>query len=235
MKKKCLNVVLVIFMFILFSCESNSPYPVKYERDRFVNGNIHLYAQGGEVSDSTKIYDFIEMIKNDFSMFDINVSLDSNIQEYYKSDFSIELISDTKARFTLANGKTQDFSILRKKGTIFFVKDSVESTNSYYAFTDVWAKFKPYIVSVESIPFGQVTNYKSTIFAYEFDDEIQFPILSFMGVYMPYRLHTVEYVEEVHQREQNSMSDDFLERIKNGIYPEDSIVFRESRIIFSKI
>ncbi len=233
MKLNRLNVVALIMLFIIYSCKKDDFSPKNYEKTRFEDGDIHLYAKGGEVTDQTKIDGFINRITSDFAMFNMNISLDSNFVEYDNANFSFEIISQSKARFTLGNGLVRDYTLKRMDGAIYFIQDSIAETTENLAYEEVWAKFKPHIVSTEEVISGQVTKYKPTIYAYEVNGEIQFPILSFMGVYMP-SITFYGYSEEVRMRIQNSISESFLNRIKIGTYPNDSIAFRESRIVFSE-
>ncbi|HCT30441.1 MAG TPA: hypothetical protein DIW31_06850 [Bacteroidales bacterium] len=224
---------MLIAFFITCSCKKDDFSPKKYEKSRYDSGGIHLYAKGGEINDVDKIDRFIDKIKSDFASFDLDISLDSNIIDYNNADFTFELIASDRACFTLGNGQVREYTLKREDGAIYFIQDSIAETTENIAYDEVWAKFKPHIVSTEPILLGQIIRYKPSIYAYEINGEIQFPILSFMGVYMPSRTNS-GYCEEVHMRVQNSMSESFLNRITIGTYPSDSIVFRESRIVFSE-
>ncbi len=224
MKFWSLRLISILCISFLFSCGKDDLYPKKFQKTRFEEGNTRLFASGGEVVNPEKINKFIERISSEFSILNVSPTLDSNIISYNEANFSVELISPSKARFIMDNGKILDYKIMHEKGIILFVKDSIVSTMG--AFNEVWFRFKPYIDRVEPIPFGQMTYYKPTIYAYEIDGEIQIPILSFMAHY--------NYGCTFYLRENNSISSDLLGKISAASNPRDTIVFRESRIVFSE-
>lgn len=226
MKTTTLKLVLYIGFLTFISCEQDDFTPVKYNKNRFEEGTIHLYARGGEINDIEKANHFIANFESAFAAFNIVPSLDSNFVEYDSVDFDFEIVSSSKARFTLSNGDVKEYGIIRKNGTILFVKDSTEQTPIFADYE--WLKFQPVIVKTEPVFGGQVTYFKPTIYAYEVDGEIQFPILSLMVSYN----RGMGYLFQ--QREPNSISDEYLAKISQPNGPTDTIIFRESRIVFSK-
>jgi len=225
---KTANLKLLLFIgFLAFnSCEQDDFTPAKYSKSRFDDGAIHLYARGGEINDLAKVNHFIDNFENAFAAFNLVPSLDSNFVEYDSVDFDFEIVSSSKARFTLSNGDVKEYGIVRKNGAILFVKDSVAQTPIFSDYE--WIKFQPIVVKTEPIFGGQVTYFKPTIYAYEVNGEIQFPILSLMVSYN----RGMGYLYQL--REQNSISDEYLSKISQPNGPTDTIVFRESRIVFSK-
>jgi len=225
--KTTISKLLLCIVFLSFiSCEQEESAPVKYGKNRFDEGAIYLYARGGEINDLDKANRFIDNVVSSFAAFNIVPSLDSNFVDYDSANFDLEIVSSSKARFILSNGDVKEYGIIRKNGTILFVKDSVEQTPIYTDYE--WLKFKPIIVKTEPYIGGQVTYLKPTIFAYEVDGEIHFPIVSLM----------LKYDNGINcffqQREPNSICDDYLSEITLPNGPNDTIIFRESRIIFSK-
>lgn len=219
------TIVLILTILLpLSGCDKGEYDQKTFLKSRFEAGEVHLYAKGGEITESGKIEKFTERISDLFSVFDVTPSLDSNIIEYDKADFTIELLSPTNARFVLGNGDIREFIIARNNGVISFIQDSIVSTAG--SLNEVWFKFKPDIIRTEPIPFGQLTYYRPTIFAYEVNGEIRFPVLSFMAYY---KQGATYYL-----RQGNSISDVLLAKISEGINPNDTIVFRESQIVFAE-
>lgn len=219
-----LLILIVILSFV--SCEQDNFTPAKYSKNRFEEGAIHLYARGGEINDMAKVNHFIDNMEYAFAAFNLVPSLDSNFVEYDSVDFDLEIVSSSKALFKFSNGDVKEYGIVRKNGAILFVKDTVEQAPIF--FDNEWLKFQPLIVKTEPVFGGHITYIKPTIYAYEVNGEIQFPIVSIMLAYNNgTRCH-------FQLREQNSISDEYLSKISQPNGPTDTVVFRESRIVFSK-
>jgi len=185
-----------------------------------------LFTAGGEVFDTTIINEFVARVQDNFSVINVYPSLDSNIVIYNTSNYTIELLSDTRAKFILESGETLTYAIKRQHGALLFVKDTICTTTDGFNYD--WNKFKPVITKTEPIPFGELTYYKPTLFAYQHDDEILIPVISIMV------LSASQRSCYFHLKENNSINEDYLSEITDATQLIDSVVFRESRIVFSK-
>lgn len=244
MKVKILFSSVLIILLFSYSCEKDEFKPVTFQKNRFENKNVRFFQIDGEVFDVDKISIAKKAYEDDFSMLSssFKFALDSNIIKYNETNFSIEFTSFSKALFHYDNGKVEEYIVSRHNDEIYFIKDSIVSTwlfDAYY--NKIFCKFRPNVIKTESEPntTSPTTYYKPTIFAYEINGEIQIPVLSYFTTYNNNRLTTtpnyVTYRTRGSSREQNSINDDFLSSITQGQFPREEIIFRESRIVFSKI
>lgn len=220
----------VFTLLFLVSCEKEDSFPQKLQKVRFEEGKVRMFTNKGEVSDAAVIGKFIKRIDDDiYSLFKSHISLDSNFVEYNSCNFEIEIASKSRARILTSDGKVQEFTLQRQAGALFFVKDTTVATP--FPLTTEWLKFKPAIVKEEPTWGGTMTFFKPTIFAYEANGEIHFPIVSCIVTKKPLNSIDTGY-QSWFLRQNNSISDEYLAKIAVTNSSIDTIVFRESRIVF---
>ena len=190
-----------------------------------------MFTNRGEVFDTSIINSYIRRFQDDLYMiWKIRPSLDSNILEYDKCRFKIMLVSKSRVNILYDDGKVQPYNLQRQNGALYLVKDTLETTSFF--FEREWLKFKPIIVKTEpAFPAGTTTTFKPSIFAYERNGEIQFPIVSCIANRIPYNSLLQGY-STWYLRQNNSISEAFLAKIATTTQSRDTIVFKESRIIF---
>lgn len=243
MKVKISSIFILFALFSVYSCEKEDFKPATYQKSRFENNNVRLFQKGGEVFDAAKISDIKKIYEDHFSSLSASskYTLDSNMIVYNEMDFSIEMLSPTKARFYYPNKHAEDYIIEKQSNEIHFIKDTVVSTWLFDAYFNVlFCKFSPAVIKTETEPntTSPTTYYKPTIFAYEMNGEIHIPVISFFSTYNnnPFTSDPAyaKYASISSSRNQNSVDNNFISRIIQGLYPEENIIFRESVIVFSK-
>lgn len=217
-------------VLFLASCEKDDSYPKKVQKVRFEDGKIRMFTNKGEVLNPAIISNFIKRYDDDvYTCFKFHISLDSNFVEYDNCKFDIYLDSKSRARVLNSNGKMREYTLQRQSDELLFVENtSIVSTSRA---PEEWYKFKPTIIKEEPTFGGTIIHYKSTIFAYEVNGEIYFPIVSCIATKHPLNSIETGYAKW-NLRQNNSISKEYLAKIAATKSSIDTIVFREDRIVF---
>lgn len=231
MKKK-LVLLAAFFLLLLSGCEKEDSYPQKLQKVGFIEGTTRMFTNKGEVLDASVINGYIQRFQDDIYMiFKERPSLDDNILEYNSCNYTITIVSKSQATISYNDGKKQTYNLQRTNGALYFVKDTLETTT--FLFDKEWLKFKPTIVKTEIIvPGATQTTFKPTIYAYETNGDIQFPIVSCIVKSIPTNNLSQGY-SGWYLRQNNTISEEFLTKIATQTNSIDTIVFKESRIVFS--
>lgn len=213
------------------SCEKEEGYPQTLQKASFIEGTTRMFTNRGEVFDTSIINSYIRRFQDDLYMiWKIRPSLDSNFLEYDKCRFKIMLVSKSRLNILYDDGKVQPYNLQRQNRALYLVKDTLVTTS--FLFDYEWLKFKPIIVKTEpAFPAGTIITFKPSIFVYETNGEMQFPIVSCIANRIPHTSLSQGY-STWYLRQNNTISEAFLDKITTTTQSTDTIVFKESRIVF---
>ena len=234
MKTISLSVAMLACILCTTSCDNDESYHQTLQKASFVEGTTRMFTNKGEVFDTSIINGYIRRFQDDIYMiFKERPSLDDNIMEYNSCSYTITIVSKSQATILYNDGKKQTYKLQRQNGALYFVKDTLETTS--FLFDKEWLKFKPIVVKTEPAILGSTkTSFNPTVFAYETNGEIQFPIVSCIVKNIP-AINLSQGFSGWYLRQNNSISEEYLAKIASRTTAVDTIVFKESRIVFREI
>lgn len=231
MKTLQIIITTILLITVSFSCKKDD-YPVNYTRYSFEEGNLRMFTKNGEVSDPTKIDDFIRSLQEFYSgnpQFGVP-DFGDDILVYEDYDIRLEFLSDRVVRVFLTEDNTIGANVKRLKDITYLeIHDTIQVFNLVI---DERMKYQVSFLNVQPIPGGNIYNYLLTKYFNEKTNELSFPIASYTE--KKYWEGNLVEMKGVFGRN-NAISNEYLSKMSQlSAARNDTIVFKESRIIFRK-
>lgn len=230
MRYRLITFSTLLFFAVLSSCHDDnvSFYPKTYYSRSFEDGQMLLVTKGNEIKDTTKIRSFCDFFNSVFS--DIysswtNVSLDRNINCFDKFNFKLKMLSTSKA-IMISDTDSVTLTVERKDNVLYFFSN--DTVKTYYDVSNEVLRYKPLYIKTYTISYTKVYDHVPCMYAYEINNEIHFPVISYINMkHLRGGYFSTSWSEGIN----NSINTDFIKNIGNDC-ETDTIAFREGKIIF---
>jgi len=216
--------LLLSVLLTLASCTKEEHYPQVYNKTNFLQGDLVSIDKGLQMTDTAQINGFLRKVTEAFAPLNFYPTLDSNMLIYEQMVESFQLLSESRAQFMLNDNKVMQYKV-EKKGTVYYfmadtlVKIPENPANKYF-------RYSPDIIKTEKFEAGTLYSYYPTLYAYDMGNSIVFPVLSFVA--------EAERGYLYFGKQNNSLSPAYISQFSATPATHQTLVYRESRIVFSR-
>ncbi len=223
------KILLLVFVVFLYSCEKEQDvtYSGTYESKEMKIMSIRMFTNGAEVTDNTKIQQFVEKMGNQ-QIFITNYDSIVNVENRVR----VEFFSENKSIFQYIED-TDERNVVTKGDKIYFELDEIYTQFNQTAnpfITKVIKNFPLYnkTTSVStSSGFVSKTEYKHCYYANSIDSYIEFPLLNY------YYKHNFDDVIVSIEALWN-LNNEFNSNVMNELTLNDTLVVQEFKIVLKK-
>lgn len=222
-----MRLLILALLVLMVSCTKDSVYPKLYTKHSLEVGEVKMFVRGMEITDAALINSFIARQSAVLSQGNSHsLVFDSDEDKYNQYDFSVEIQSAADGRFLFPADSILKFNV------------SPINNINYFAFGDIihslaWGadnrfKLNPELINSTLVPGGTLYEFYQTVFAIEVDDQLRFPLISYIeGIWLNGELMVVEAKVGAN----NLFSEEYLTRELPQNY-QDTIVFRQSWVVY---
>jgi len=239
MKKNQLNkwLYLTFISFIIASCSSDNSdnYPKTFVKHEFVRGNIKMFTNKGEVTDSKLIGKFIEQYGNNPYTSSQVFSVKNDEETFKIYNFELLFNSIEKGNINYINEKKPiKFNLISEDGyQNISIRDTLKSLGNKYE-TPIY-KCIPKIISKKNLPRGTGFSYKQTylrpLYINKSNNEIHILLVNLLKT--KHNINNKLIGISSNTNLNNKINPDYISRLKKSNY-RDTLVYQESYIVFKQ-